>query len=83
MSLRGPYPITNFKARGMAVTLLRIGTKAEFTAPGWNRLQQHIARHEKAGGSVYVQRRRLEEPIDVEGYDCVELADVDLFEPLV
>lgn len=83
MSLRGPYPIQNFKARGMPVTLLRIGTKAEFSAPGWNRLQEHIKRHEKAGGSVYLKRRRLDEPIEVEGYKCVELADVDLFPSLI
>ena len=70
-------------ARGVPVTLLRIGTKAEFTAPGWTRLQKHIEKQEKAGGSVYVKRRRLDKPIDVESYQCVELADVELFEPLV
>jgi hypothetical protein len=76
-------PAINFKARGMPVTLLRIGTKAEFTAPGWTRLQKHIEKQEKAGWTVSVRRRRLPNPIEVEGYKCVELADVDLCEPLV
>lgn len=74
---------TYFKARNMPVTLLRIGTKTPFTAPGWNRLQKHIERHEKAGGWVSIERRTLAEPIDVEGYKCIELADVELAEPLV
>lgn len=76
-------PAKNFTARGVPVTLLRIGTKAPFTAPGWNRLQKHIERQEKAGWTVSVRRRRLPEPIEIEGYKCVELADVDLCEPLV
>lgn len=77
------YPITHFKARNMPVTLLRIGTKAPFTAPGWNRLQKHIEKHEKAGGWSQITRRTLPEPIEVEGYKCIELADVELAEPLV
>jgi hypothetical protein len=74
--------IKNFKARNMPVTLLRIGTKAPFTAPGWTRLEKHIAKHEKAGGWSSVERRHLDKPIEVEGYKCVEVADVELFEPL-
>ena len=74
--------VTNFKARDMPVTLLRIGTKAECTAPGWTRLQKHIAKHEEAGGWSRIERRHLPEPITVEGYKCIELADVELFEPL-
>jgi hypothetical protein len=76
-------PARNFTARGVPVTLLRIRTKAEFTAPGWTRLQRHIEKQEKAGWTVSVRRRRLPNPIEVEGYSCVELADVDLCEPLV
>lgn len=83
MSLRGPYPIVQFKARNMPVTLLRIGTKAPFTAPGWARLQKHIEKHEKAGGWSQITRRQLPEPVDVEGYKCIEMADVELAEPLV
>jgi len=74
--------IKNFKARGMPVTLLRIRSGEEFTAPGWNRLEKHIAKHEKAGGRSSIERRRLDKPIEVEGYKCVEVADVELFEPL-
>lgn len=76
-------PPTYFKARDMPVTLLRVRSGEEFTAPGWTRLEKHIAAHKKAGGWVNVQRRRLAEPIDVEGYKCVEVADVELAEPLV
>jgi hypothetical protein len=75
--------VKTFKARNMPVTLLRIGTKAEFPAPGWNRLQKHIAKHEKAGGWSHIERRRLDKPIEVEGWKCIELADVELFEPLI
>lgn len=74
--------IVNFKARNMPVTLLRIGTGQPFTAPGWNRLHRHIEKHEKAGGWTSIRRRQLPEPIEVEGYKCVEMADVELFEPL-
>jgi hypothetical protein len=76
-------PPTYFKARNMPVTLLRIGSAAEFPAPGWTRLQKHIERTEKAGGWVNVERRRLPKPINVEGYTCVEVADVELAETLV
>lgn len=69
-----------FKARNMAVTLLRKGTGQPFTNPGWNRLEQHIARHEKAGGLALIRRRMLDEPIEVEGFKCIELADVELKE---
>lgn len=69
----------NFRCRDMAVTLLRKGSGQPFTNPGWTRLAWHIARHEKAGGLVRVARRPLEKPIDVEGFKCVELADVELF----
>ena len=72
-------PPTYFKARDMPVTLRRIRSGEEFTAPGWTRLEKHIAAHKKAGGWVNV----LAEPIDVEGYTCVEVADVELAEPLV
>lgn len=70
----------NFKARNMAVTLLRKGTGQPFTNPGWNRLAQHIAKHEKAGGVAIVRRRALEKPIEVEGFPCIEVADVELKE---
>jgi hypothetical protein len=72
----------NFRARDMAVTLLRKGTGQPFINPGFARLEQHAARHEKAGGWVSVRRRMLDEPIDVEGFKCIELADVELFDPL-
>jgi hypothetical protein len=77
----GPYPI-EFTARNMAVTLKRKRSGEEFPHPGWSRLQDHIARHEKAGGWSHINRRRLDEPIEVEGYECVEIADVELFHPL-
>jgi hypothetical protein len=76
------YPVQNFKCRNMPVTLRRIGTGAEFTAPGWTRLEKHIAKHEKAGGWSRIARRHLPEPIEVEGYKCTEVADVELFAPL-
>ena len=74
--------VKTFKARNMPVTLLRVRSGEEFTAPGWNRLQKHIAKHEKAGGWSHIERRRLDKPIEVEGWKCIELADVELFEPL-
>lgn len=74
--------IVAFTARNMPVTLLRKGSGQAFTNPGWSRLQQHIARHEKAGGWVSIRARQLDEPIDVEGFKCIELADVELFPPL-
>ena len=74
--------VKTFKARNMPVTLLRVRSAEEFPAPGWNRLQKHIARHEKAGGWSHIERRRLDKPIEVEGWKCIELADVELFEPL-
>lgn len=74
--------VKNFRARNMPVTLLRKGTGDPFTNPGWARLEKHIARHEKAGGWACIQRRHLAEPIEIEGFKCIELADVELFEPL-
>lgn len=74
--------VTNFKARNMPVTLLRPSTGVPFTAPGWNRLQKHIEKHEKEGGWSCIKRRQLRKPIEVEGYKCVEMADVELFSPL-
>jgi hypothetical protein len=74
--------IVTFTARNMPVTLLRKGTGAQFTNPGWSRLETHIARHEKAGGWTHINRRMLPEPIEIEGFKCVELADVELFPPL-
>jgi len=74
--------IVTFKARNLPVTLLRKSTGAPFTNPAWKRLSIHIARHEKAGGWASIRRRTLEEPSEIEGYQCVELADVELFPPL-
>lgn len=74
--------IVTFTARNMPVTLLRKRSGEEFINPGWNRLQKHIARHEKAGGWVSIRARQLDEPIDIEGCKCIELADVELFPPL-
>lgn len=73
--------VTSFKARAMAVTVLQHSDNAEKRTPGWNRLQQHIAKHEKAGGLTHIRFRRPEEPLIVDGYWCVELADVELFSP--
>ena len=39
----------NFRARNMAVTLLRKRDGSPFTNPGFSRLERHIAQHEKAG----------------------------------
>lgn len=72
----------SFRARDMAVTLLRKRSGEPFTSPGFTRLMQHAARHQKAGGWVSVRRRPLEEAITVDGFQCIELADVELFEPL-
>lgn len=74
--------IVTFTARNMPVTLLRKRSGEEFINPGWNRLESHIARHEKAGGWVFINRRVLDEPVEVEGFKCIELADVELFPPL-
>lgn len=72
----------------MPVTLLRKSTGVPYTNPNWTRLEKHIARHEKAGGLATVNRRHLDEPITLGadafgkgGIDCIELADVELFEP--
>lgn len=72
----------NFRARNMAVTLLRKRDGSPFINPGFSRLERHIAQHEKVGGWWSVRRRMLDEPIDVEGFKCIELADVELFDPL-
>lgn len=74
--------IVTFTARNMPVTLLRKGSGEAYINPGWARLQKHTDRHEKAGGWVFVNHRHLDEPMEVEGYKCIELADVELFPPL-
>ena len=73
--------VTRFTARNMPTTLLRKGSGQPFDNPGWNRLQQHIAKHEKAGGLSSIQHRQLDEPIEVEGFKCIALADIELFDP--
>lgn len=70
----------NFRARNMPVTLLRKGTGQPFTSPNWSRLEQHIAKHEKAGGLVCMSRVVMLEPVEVEGFKCIEFADVELFD---
>lgn len=76
-------PIILFKARNMPVTLERKGTGALFQNPGWTRLLAHIARHEKAGGWSSIRYHTPPmQPADVEGFKCVQFADVDLFPPL-
>lgn len=74
--------MTWFKARNMPTVLRRKRSGADFPNPGWSRLQRHIARHKKAGGMTCINVRRLEKPVEVEGFDCVEMADIELFEPL-
>jgi hypothetical protein len=73
--------VTRFKASNMPVTLLRKGTGQPFENPGWTRLRQHIARHEKAGGIASIRHKQLDEPIEVEGFKCIALADVELLDP--
>lgn len=73
--------ITSFVARGMAATLLRKSSNEEFQSPGWARLQQHLAKHKAAGGIVCVKRRLTPKPLIVDGYWCVELVDVEAFDP--
>ena len=82
MSRHGRYPV-EFSARNMPVTLERKGSGALFTNPGWTRLLEHIARHEKAGGWVSIRYHTPPlQPVEVEGFKCVKFADVDLLHPL-
>jgi hypothetical protein len=69
---------TRFRAFGVPAKRMKyLGAEVKET-PNWARLKKHIAAHEKAGGRVAITLRPLKEPARVEGWLCVEFADVVL-----